>query len=137
VYDDLTGPVDVDTALGRLFDIEEAWWQERATAAGLPTTLGMPVLRSVVVAGVLLAADGLDDAVGVLRRLPGLTGVGVDLLRNLALWLRGLYPNKAGGWLNPHLPGRLTERYTATQLATNPALTAAIAAAVLPPGSTP
>jgi hypothetical protein len=128
VADNLSGTVELDDALRRLFTLEELWWQRSASAACL-APLGLPVLRAVVVAGVLVGADSLDDAVNVLRYLPGLTTASDDLLSDLALWLRGLYPNKAGSWLNPHLPGRLAERYVTNQLATNPPLLAAIAAA--------
>nr|BFE61106.1 hypothetical protein GCM10020063_056320 [Dactylosporangium thailandense] len=132
VRDGLSGRVVLDDAVRRLFDIEERWWQDRAVSAGLPA-IGLPLLRSAIVAGVLLGADDLDDAVQVLRRLPGLTGARAELLRDLALWIRGLYPAKAGGWLSPHLPGRLVERYVVGYLVANPSQLAAIASAAVEP----
>ncbi|MBQ1019877.1 tetratricopeptide repeat protein [Micromonospora sp. D93] len=131
VHDNLTGPITLDRTVDRLFTIEEAWWQRNAAAAKLPA-VGLPALRAVVMAGVLLGADGLGDATEVLRRLPGLTGSGDDLLHDLVLWLRKLYPTRAGSWLDPHLPARLTEHFIATHLVTNPALLTAIADLTLP-----
>jgi hypothetical protein len=136
VHDSLSGAIDLESTLDRLFAIEESWWQQSALDAGIPS-VGLPTLRSAVVAAALLGADGLDDAVAVLRHLPGLTAASEDLLRHVALWLRRLYPNKAGGWLSPHLPARLTEHYIADQLAANPSLVAAVAAAATAAGPTP
>jgi hypothetical protein len=132
VHDGHSGPIAVDTALQRLFTIEEAWWQTRAADDRLPA-LGLPVLRAAVVAAVLLGAQDADDAVRVLRHLPGLSTVTDQVLRDVASWLRRLYPTRAGSWLDPYLPGRLVEHYIAHHLATTPALAAAIAAAALPP----
>jgi hypothetical protein len=134
VHDGHSGPIAVDTALQRLFTIEEAWWQTRAAADRLPG-LGLPVLRAAVIAAVLLGAQDGDDAVRVLRHLPGLSTATDQVLRDVASWLRRLYPTKAGAWLDPYLPGRLVEHYIAHHLATTPALAAAIAAAAVPPSA--
>lgn len=139
VAHNLTGQIDIDTALHQLFATEEAWWQRRA-AADSPElhALGLPALQAAIVLAVLLGAGGLDDAVRRLRFLPGLGSAGTDRLQRLALWLRELYPQQTRDWLAPHLPARVVERYVATHLATHLPLVAAIATAALPPpGGTP
>jgi|GEM_PF-6336584 hypothetical protein len=137
----LTGTVDIDTALRQLFDWEETWWRQRAADSrryDTLHTLGLPALQDTIVLAVLLGADNLDDAAGRLRHLPGLGSTHDTLRRELASWVRELYPQRAGDWLNPHLPARLVERYVAARLAAHPPLVAAIAAAALSPvGGTP
>jgi hypothetical protein len=137
----LTGTIDLDIALQQLFDLEEAWWQQRAADSrryGNLRTLGLPALQDTVVLAVLLGADDLDDAAGRLRHLPGLGATNDTTRQTLATWIRELYPQRAGDWLSPHLPARLVERYVAARLAARPSLVAAIAAAALPaPGGTP
>jgi tetratricopeptide (TPR) repeat protein len=94
----LSGPVDLDAALRWLFDAEESWWQARATAHGLGV-LGPKAVQAAVVAAVLLGAAGRDEAAGMLAHLPGLAGAGTAQRSELAVWLHGLYPQKAGEWL--------------------------------------
>jgi len=68
VAHNLTGQIDIDTALHPLFATEDAWWQRRA-AADSPElhALGLPALQAAVVLAVLLGAGDLYDAV---HRLP-------------------------------------------------------------------
>lgn len=141
VASSLTGTVDLEPALRQLFDLEEAWWQQRAADTRRydgTHSLGLPALADTVVLAALLGADHLDDAARRLRHLPGLGSTPDTLRRELATWVRELYPQRAGDWLNPHLPARLVEHYVATRLAAHPPLIGAIAAAALPPpGGTP
>ncbi|MER5472604.1 hypothetical protein ABZX90_42005 [Streptomyces sp. NPDC002935] len=127
----LTGTLSLDTALQRLFTTEEAWWQANATAWNIPWPL--PVLQAALTAAVLIGADDRAQFSRRLRHLPGLTTTGDEQRDELARFIRQLYPQRGGEWLDPHLPARLAERYAATVTATQPALPAALAAAALLP----
>ena len=126
-----TGQVTVDDGVRRLFADEESWWERSAAEAGL--TLSRSALRSAIVAATVLGARDLDEAVALLGHFPGLPRHNPDAMRRLAEWLRESYPQRAGVWLDPHLPARLVERYVADQLAASPPLRAAVVAAALAP----
>ncbi|MFE0382196.1 hypothetical protein ACFW1M_43120 [Streptomyces inhibens] len=125
----LSGPVDIDTAVAGLFDIEEEWWERLAREQDLE--VGRAKLRAAVVASVLVGAADQAAAERLMRHLPGLDQARPDIVSELALLVRAFYPQRIGDWLDPHLPGRLVERYVADQLAAAPALQAALVAAAL------
>ncbi|TDC07563.1 hypothetical protein E1265_33945 [Streptomyces sp. 8K308] len=126
-----TGQVTVDDGVRRLFADEESWWERSAAETGL--TLSRSALRSAIVAATVLGAGDLDEAVALLGHFPGLPRHSPDTMRRLAEWLREAYPQRANAWLDPHLPGRLVERYVADQLAASAPLRAAVVAAALAP----
>lgn len=122
----LTGRTSVQTAIREIFNIEEDRWRKRAAAAGL-AHLGVPVLRSSVIAAALFGAVDAQDAGRLLRRIPLLAGANDALIDELTLWVRNLYPQEAGGrWLSPHLPARLVEGYVVDTLEGHPGLSRAL-----------
>jgi tetratricopeptide (TPR) repeat protein len=121
----MTGRVDIDEVLPVLFTDEERRWQRHADAQGLGA--GLAALRGGVVFAVLAGADSLEDAVDLVRAVPGCP----PDREEFANFIRALHQQTAGRWLNPHLPGMLVQRYAATCLATDPALIAALAAAIM------
>jgi tetratricopeptide (TPR) repeat protein len=122
----LRGAVDLNTVLMSLFEEEHGYWQSRATQHGLPD-VGLPVLQDAVVLAVLFGASSFDEAVELLRHVPGLAPAPAELLQQVALWLRGLYPGRIGAWLDPYLPARLVELYVVRHLRARPALTVVVA----------
>jgi tetratricopeptide (TPR) repeat protein len=129
VADEAAGRVEVDTVQQRLFDIEGAWWREQAAGAGLDR-LGVPILADALVLAVLIGAPSRDEAITLLRHVPGL-GRADQLAGEVADWLRELYPQRASAWLDPYLPGRLVEWFAADQIAGRRSLAAAVGAAAL------
>lgn len=130
-HDSLSVPITIEAALYRLFQIEEDWWEKRAVAQGI--ALPPAVLRSVVTTAVLVGATDKAQAIRRLRCLPGLATCSDALLDDVANWVRELYVQRTGDWLDPHLPARLAERYAVAQLSADPGLPAAVAAAALTP----
>ncbi|MGW9450190.1 hypothetical protein [Streptomyces sp. NPDC055632] len=128
-YGGLAGSVDPATALRQLFTAEEAWWRVDAAAQHPAVPLPLTVLQRAMTAAALLGADSLEQAVRRLAHLPGLTGSSVEQRTELALWLRQLYKQRGGQWLDPHLPAHLVDRYAALRVAADPGLAAALAGA--------
>ncbi|MFC4063651.1 tetratricopeptide repeat protein [Actinoplanes subglobosus] len=128
VSDEVTGQVEADAVQQRLFEAEAAWWREQAVAADLDA-LGMPVLAGALVLAVLIGASSRDEAITLLRHLPGLGHVDHRIPGRVADWLRELYPQRTAAWLDPYLPGRLVERYAADQITERQALAEAVSAA--------
>lgn len=132
VEQQVIGDIDVDDALNRLFDVEEAWWVRRAAEHVGVGQLGIAQLRSAVVLAVLCGASSLGSARELLRHVPGLGKADDDLLNSVAHWIRDIYPQRIGNWLDPHLPAALVERYAAVQILMWPALAQAAVAAMAP-----
>ncbi|MFD9523574.1 hypothetical protein [Streptomyces sp. NPDC059979] len=130
-YRGLTGPVDLTTALRQLFTAEEAWWRTNAAAQQPAITLPLPVLQCAITAATLVGADSMDHAIRRLAHLPGLTTSSHEHRTELALWLRQLYAQRGGQWLDPHLPAYLADRYAALCIGAHPGLAAALATAAL------
>ena len=130
-HDGLAGPVDFAAALERLFTAEETWWQANAAAQQPPVSLSLLQLRAAVTAATLIGAGSLEQAVRRLACLPGMTATTARARTETALWLHQLYAQRAGQWLDPHLPAHLAERYAALCAAAQPALPGALASAAL------
>ncbi|MBK3625317.1 hypothetical protein JHN59_10745 [Streptomyces sp. MBT49] len=129
-YQGLTGPIELTTALRQLFTAEETWWRMNA-AEHSAITLPLATLQGAIAAATLIGADNLEQAVRRLAQLPGLTSSTNERRTELALWLRQLYAQRGGQWLDPHLPAYLADRYAALCVVAHPGLPAALAAAAL------
>ncbi|MEV1022021.1 hypothetical protein [Streptomyces sp. NPDC050264] len=125
----LTGAFDLSTALDHLFSVEESWWAANAADAGI--THPPAVLHAAVTVATLLGARDCEQTARRLACLPGLTTTPFERLTELALWLRQLYAQRSGTWLDPHLPARIAERYAARCAARQPGLPSALATAAL------
>lgn len=130
-YNGLTGPIDVTTALRELFTAEEAWWLSNAAEQQPPIGQPLPVLQSAITAATLIGADSMAQAARRLAQLPGLTASSYERRMELALWLRQLYAQRNGRWLDPHLPAHLVDRYAALCATAQPGLPEALAVTAL------
>jgi tetratricopeptide (TPR) repeat protein len=119
--------VSVADVLNELLGHEQRFWYGTAKRLGLLAgTAGMTVatLRQIVAAGALLGAASQDEAVRLLKRVPGAVAS-----VKVAAWLRDMYPPVAGPseggpaeWLGTLQPDRLAERLVVAQLAESPEL---------------
>ena len=119
--------VKTSTVLDELLKHEERFWQGTAERAGLlQGTAGMTIvtLRQIVAVAALLGSTTQDQAVALLRRVPGAVAS-----VKVASWLRDLYPPKQAeqsgsttNWLGMLEPSRLAERLVVMELANSPVL---------------
>jgi tetratricopeptide (TPR) repeat protein len=119
--------VSVSDVLNELLGHETRFWEGTAQWRGLlagPTGMDTTSLRHIVAAGALLGAASQDEAVALLRRVPG----AVASLQ-VARWLRELYPPEhrvdhdgAADWLGTLIPDRLAELLVVKELTDSPEL---------------
>ena len=111
--------VSAGDVLDELLGHEQRFWQGSAARAGLlggPAGMDVGTLRQVVAAGALLGAASQEQAVELLRRVPGAVA-SVPVAR----WLRDLYPPDSGPasateWLGSLRPDRLAEHLVVAEL---------------------
>lgn len=103
----LQGAVARDDLLGAALEREARYWRSTADSHEL-RQLDRAVLRRAVAVATLTPAAGETEAAGALEAVPDLTGAQQHLLRQVARWLRDLYPvphdRTADGWLRPLSP---------------------------------
>ncbi len=98
--------------LGEVLGHEARYWRHRARRDGLPGA-GEPgadgVLRRLVAVAALLGADNREQAVEVVRRVPGPRGALPQVVDGYVDWLYGLYPAGTGDELGTLQPDLLAE----------------------------
>jgi hypothetical protein len=105
------GPI-ADALIADALDRERKYWRETASAAGLG--LDTHVLRRAVAVCVVARVDDEGSAAEVLRAVPDLVDAREQSRREVARWLRGLYPQplaerERGSWWRPLAPDLLGE----------------------------
>ena len=105
----LRGTVAREDLLGAALEREARYWRSTADIHEL-RQLGPPVLRRAVAVATLTPAAGETEAAIALEAVPDLAGAQQHLLREVARWLRDLYPVPHGeGWLRPLSPELLAD----------------------------
>ncbi|WP_157779148.1 tetratricopeptide repeat protein [Micromonospora sp. WMMA2032] len=99
--------------LAEVLGHEARYWRHRARRDGLPGA-GEPsadaVLRRLVAVAALLGADNREQAMELVRRVPGLGGAQPEVVNGYVDWLYGLYPAAGtGGGLGTLQPDLLAE----------------------------
>ncbi|WP_320069327.1 tetratricopeptide repeat protein [Micromonospora sp. RTGN7] len=99
--------------LAEVLGHEARYWRHRARRDGLPGA-GRPaadaVLRRLVAVAALLGADNREQAMDLVRRVPGLGGALPEVVDGYVDWLYGLYPGAGtGGGLGTLQPDLLAE----------------------------
>jgi tetratricopeptide (TPR) repeat protein len=105
--------------LDELLGHERRHWEHSATRAGLGD-LSPAVLQQAVAVACLFGALDEDEGAKVLRRVPNLRD-DESLRRNVARWLRQLYPPSSGYW-GPLQPELVAETHVIEQLVDCPEL---------------
>ncbi|HEY6422655.1 MAG TPA: tetratricopeptide repeat protein, partial [Pseudonocardiaceae bacterium] len=105
--------------LDELLGHERRYWEHSAARAGLGDLSPVALQRAVAVACLFGAADEGDGA-KVLRRVPNLRD-DESLRRDVARWLRQLYPPNSGYW-GPLQPELIAEAHVIEQLVECPEL---------------
>lgn len=106
--------------LDELLGHERRHWEHSAARAGLGH-LSPVVLERVVAVACLFGTVDESDSAEILRRVPDL-GDNEGLRRQVARWLRQLYPTGSGYW-GPLQPELVAERHVIEQLVRFPELT--------------
>ncbi|MFD6664644.1 hypothetical protein ACFWDK_20035, partial [Micromonospora chalcea] len=100
-------------ALAEVLGHEARYWQHRARRDGLPgagQSAAGAVLRRLVAVAALLGADNREQAMELVRRVPGLGGARPEVVNGYVDWLYGLYPAAGtGGGLGTLQPDLLAE----------------------------
>ncbi|MEU2615841.1 tetratricopeptide repeat protein, partial [Micromonospora sp. NPDC007271] len=99
--------------LAEVLGHEARYWRHRARRDGLPGA-GEPaadaVLRRLVAVAALLGADNREQAMELVRRVPGLGAAQPEVVNGYVDWLYGLYPTAGtGGGLGTLQPDLLAE----------------------------
>lgn len=124
VLQSVNAPDPMSVALGDLMGVllrhEERFWLGTAQAMGLldgPEGLTFALLRQIVAVGTLLGAADEQEALELLRRVPG-----APHSRKITQWLKELYPPavEAREWLGSLQPDLLAELHVVIQLMGNP-----------------
>ncbi len=106
--------------LDELLGHEWRYWEQSAAQNGLGD-LGSEALRRVVAVACLVPAADEDDGAEILRRVPGLADAPELQRRQIAQWLKHLYPGEPGYWGAPQ-PELVTEAHVVDQVGKRPDL---------------
>ena len=110
-----TFQLNMNRVLEELLGHEKRYWRGRAERLHLlegPEGVTMEQLSQTVAAGCLLGASSQNEAIELLRRIPGLAP-----FTSIAKWLRDLYPPDSDEeWLGSMRPDRLAELHVISQL---------------------
>ena len=120
-----------DEVLGGLLSREKMFWLSSARTAGLagPGGVDSLIAAQAVAIACLIAVSDEGSAAQVLRRIPGMSDASSGILRQIARWVRQLYPPDRAGdpargarWWGSLQPDLLAEQHVITVLADAPDL---------------